>query len=75
VKMEEDRGGFLKRWRNLERIIFILECELNICSFKKYIVFILCAFGVRVSDPLELQVASICELPCGCWELNPCPLE
>lgn len=29
---------------------------------------------VRVLDSLELELDS-CELPCGCWELNPGPLE
>jgi hypothetical protein len=29
---------------------------------------------VRESDPLELESDSG-ELPCGCWELNPGPLE
>lgn len=29
-----------------------------------------------VSDPLELTGAiDSCELPCGCWEMNLCPLE
>ena len=28
----------------------------------------------RVCDPIEL-VTNGCELPCGCWEKNPSPLE
>jgi hypothetical protein len=27
--------------------------------------------GVQVSDPPETGVADCCELPCGCWDLNP----
>ena len=30
--------------------------------------------GVKVSDPLKLFTDS-CELPYGCWDLNPDPLE
>jgi hypothetical protein len=30
---------------------------------------------VGVWDPLELEVTDSCEPPCGCWELNPGPLE
>lgn len=29
----------------------------------------------RVSDPSRPGVTEGCELPCGCWELNPGPLQ
>lgn len=31
--------------------------------------------SVRLSEPLELELLSGCEPPCGCRELNPRPLE
>ena len=31
--------------------------------------------GVKVSDPLGLELKTIGELPCGCWNLNLNPLE
>jgi hypothetical protein len=34
-----------------------------------------CFACMRVLDSLELNLTDSCELPCGCWELNPDPLE
>ena len=31
--------------------------------------------GVKVSDSPGTGSSDSCELPCGCWELNPGPLE
>lgn len=34
----------------------------------------LCVCG-KIPDLLELELKMFCELPCGCWELNPGTLE
>lgn len=34
-----------------------------------------CMSGVRVSDSSVIGVLDSCEMPHGCWELKPDPLE
>ena len=46
--------------------------QLTKICFKCTLVFCLHLVCVRMSDP---GVTDSCELPCGCWGLNPGPLE
>jgi hypothetical protein len=51
------------------------QALLYISLIKLIIFFILICTGVRASAPLELELLTLTDLPCGCWELNLGPLE
>ena len=67
----------IERWRldnSLSAFFFLPFFFL----FLNYILLVFCMYVcVSMSDPLELQLQTVdrCELPCGCWELNPGPLK
>jgi hypothetical protein len=54
-----------------------LKKKINQNPFLKLLLFYVhwCFVCVYVCEGVDLGVRDSCELPCGCWELNPGPLE
>lgn len=52
---------------------FFLKCSLYL--FHRHWFFACKMSVVKVSDYSGIGGIASCELPCGCWELKPCPLE
>jgi hypothetical protein len=58
-------------------VVFLQNCLFFFFFFNLYVPENMSVYRgqKRAPEPLELELQAVSEPPCGCWELNPGPLQ